>query len=455
MALKRLKASERGSPRFARAQPLCAVALAALLIVGAVPAQESALSRLTATLSQELLRQKPEAPVALHVRGASPELGRALATLLAAQLSHAQLAPMLLDAPSADLAESAARTAGARSLLRLSVSIEQGALTARGDLLGTWVNFWSGAARTRPPSPAAALSANTEADAQALALAAAPAPTVTGELKLALSPFARLSAPPAALAAGDLDGDGRDEVVVLTDDEVLALTPAGAALARRDLRGLLLSPTPCREPFGALAVLSKPARVAYASGRRARGELLAFDKSGLRPAALTDDAVLARHKDAQITGRLLPGRTLFAQEVTLTGGPAQTVPAPFTAASLFRAAEGVELLFVYPDGGGRWTRAGGALSLTGLGSGSALVDLDGDGRAELATTSPHFFPAPEQLRILQDAEGAPRWEGDVPRGRVLQLTSADLDGDGKQELILGSWLPDGSGELWVARRVAP
>src|SRR2546428_241954 len=83
------------------------------------------------------------------------------------------------------------------------------------------------------------------ADAHALALASASVlvtPNVTPNtpeqkpFKL-MGPitWAKLPALPAAIAAGDLDGDGKKELAVLTDDEVLLFSADGKLFSRRDL----------------------------------------------------------------------------------------------------------------------------------------------------------------------------------------------------------------------------
>jgi hypothetical protein len=70
------------------------------------------------------------------------------------------------------------------------------------------------------------LRASVEADAEALALAAASATpansvAVAGEHEFRRARLATLPLRTAALGAGDLDGDGRDEIVALTDEELV------------------------------------------------------------------------------------------------------------------------------------------------------------------------------------------------------------------------------------------
>ncbi|HZA14737.1 MAG TPA: VCBS repeat-containing protein [Myxococcaceae bacterium] len=423
-------------------------------------------------MAEQIDLKQPEPPLAIHVTSGSPALERAFASLLAAELARRKLGPVVLDLPSSSSGESEARAAGARALVRLAVSVEQRTLRARGDLLGTWVNFWSGRTPTRPPSPAAALNASAEADALALSLDAARGPPppprdtpASGELRLTATPFGRLGGWTAALAAGDLDGDRRDEVVALTDEEILAFSPDSRVLARRALRALPFSASPCREPFGAVAVDEGARRVAYLSSQRARGESLALDPvAGFRVVERLERAPLAYTAGVEISGALVPGQNTFEPAIVSSGAVTRwTAPAAFNTLSAFSGAGGLELLAVFPSGAGTWRRGLGpdapSVDLRGLGTASALADVDGDGTAELATTEPTHAPAPEVLRVLRAPSAAApasgnevRFRTELGRGRAIQLAAADLDGDGADELVVALWLPDGGTELHAFRR---
>ncbi|WP_255652612.1 VCBS repeat-containing protein [Myxococcus sp. XM-1-1-1] len=422
----------------------------------------SAVQRLAGELATAVRKLPAEAPVGLYLSGSSAELRRAVGSVLTSRLASANLAPVLVDAPSAEAAESVARAQGARTLVRLTLDVEAGALRARGDALGTWVNFWSGRVPTRPAKPSGALVESVDADAEVLALASVGAPATTPptagvrSVRLLGAVLARLEQPIAALAAGDLDGDGRDEIAVLTEAEVSVFDADGRLLARRELDGLPFSNAPTREPFGALAVLPGPPRLAAWSTRRSQGELLVLDKGRgtLRPVGTLDSAPLGPAE----RGSFVPGQTAFQAEVRLADGKPVTLSAPFTTAGFASP----RMLFVHPDGtGSLYSRAGTAPTrLSGLGAGSALGDLDGDGTPELLTTSPLLQPSPDALRVhaLNGADPTvhePLWQGALPPGRALYVVTANLDGDARREVVVGLLKPDGTAELFLLRQGAP
>jgi hypothetical protein len=453
-------------------------ALAAALLLAALPAPAAqtppppapaatsatpALERLAQAVATDVRAMKPEPPVALHLSGGAPELRRAFATLLASRLASAGLAPVVLEAPSPEAAEALAREQGSRALVRLTLGVEAGELRARGDAFGTWVNFWSGRSSTRAPSPAAAIAQAVEADAAALALAAVepprtptPAPEEPRPLHLLGAVLARLPSPPAALATGDLDGDGKDEVAVLTARAVHVFGADGSLVAERSLEVLPPGPAPTREPFGALAILSGPPRLAAWSTRFAHGEVLTLENGALRGVSRLEAVPLG----PEARGGFVPGQTAFAPEVRLGTGEQRLagVTARFTT---FSAAQS-RVLLVHPDGSASFLARPGVapVPVSGLGAGSALGDLDGDGTPELLTTSPELQPSPDVLRVFKTngsdpTAREPLWQGPLPSGRALHVVTANLDGDKRREVVVGLTKPDGTGELFLLRQGAP
>jgi hypothetical protein len=437
------------------------MSLALLLLLGAAPAQPTCLERVSSEVLSKLTQTGLEGPVGLVVDAKEPALARAAATVVCARLTRERFSCEVLESAAADAPALATRRELA-SLVRLSLSSDEATLFAKGDALETWKNFWAGSEPTRGPR-AAALGVACELDAEVAAflgvsLATTPPPAVPLELKL--SSLTRWNQQPIALAAGDLDGDKRSELVVLLGEElVVVLSPEGKQLARYDLSSAPAAQATPREPFGAVAVVQNPPRVVAWSGRRARAEVLSLNGVTLKPAAAAQEWIPLDG----LSARLEPGLNRFLPEV-LVGGRGTRLPGGFQATS---TRAGVTLL-VWPDGTATVTRQFPPAGRIGdVGCGSALADVDHDGQPELLVSTARTAGDADELRLLPlfTAEGlatngqsirstTPSWQATL-KGRVIVMTGADLDGDGGEELVFGTWLADGAGELWVARRVVP
>ncbi len=422
-----------------------------------VPAA-SAVERLADEVRTQVLRTGPEAPVALVVEGGPVALTRAVATVAAAKLAAVKLAPMVVEV-GAD-AEARAVAQGARTMVRVSVSVEGQKVVARGDTYSVWANFWSGRAASRSPK-AGLIVAALEADTETLTLAGAALPAVVtpSTLEVKASVLAKFVGTAAAISAGDLDGDGRAELVVMVNEEVMVFSAEGRLMGRYDLALAPLAAMPTRDAFGAVAVVAGPARVVAWSAKRARAEVLSWSGGSLRATGFADavpvDGIAVKPE---------PGFNHFLAEVLWAGRVVTLSAAPQTTVT-----RGALTLWVMADGSAALARGSGALAarVTGVGAGSTLADLDGDGVFEVVLSG-NRTSGEDDVRVLSVtsvdavaaragtlAEATAAWQSPLARGRALAATAVDLDGVKGDEVILATALSDGTGELVVLHREAP
>lgn len=415
-------------------------ALATFLALAQAPPPD-ALGTLADAIVGQVRAARAEPPVAVTVSAPGlPALEQAFSTALVARLAGAGLSPRLL-APGPD-PEAVARERGARSLVRVRLTLDAG-LAASGDVLSTWVNFWAGRTPTRSPTPAGALAAEVTPDAVVRLLARAAASVA---LLVEPEPLARWPVRTEALAAGDLDGDGRAELAILTEDTVEVRGGDGRLLARRSLEALPRAERPTRDPFGALCICER--QLLAFSAARARGEVLALAGDALVVRGTIDRPVLGCGP-ARLEASFLPGLARLHP----SGGQWPSLPPtprPW-GASARPGRSGAAVLVQLEDGTARWSGAPGKLlRLAGVGAGAAAVDLAADGVLLVAASSGAAAPATDRLRLLAAADGAERASVEVP-GRILQVTAADVDGDGHEVVVLGVWRPDGGSELLLVR----
>ncbi|MGZ6078385.1 MAG: hypothetical protein ACXWK6_11315 [Myxococcaceae bacterium] len=402
-----------------------ALALLGALLAAASP-PPAALEGLADQLRAQAVAARPEPPVAVAVQSSSPALAEALGALLAARLAESGL-PALVLAPGDD-APARARAAGARSLLGVRVQLGE-TLTAAGELRSVWRNFWAG----RTPleaGPVRVLAASATPDRATVLLAA----TGAGAEGLTLdeAPLIRFPLRTAALASGDLDGDGRPELAVLVGAEVVVLSLAGTPLARHALGELPPAAAPAREPFGTLCIVDGRLLVAWA---RAESPLVLQLQAGqLVRGPGTGGPTLGCGASAE-PAAFVPG----AARLTLTRGPEREV----LWGGDVRAGHRLLLL---PDGTARWILTGTEVRvLRDVGAGAALVPWRGEVRVAASGAAP--APTEDRLRLVGSGGGEPSVS--VP-GRILQVRPAPGPG-GSPALVLGVWTPDGGSELRVVR----
>jgi hypothetical protein len=412
------------------------------------PAGEApAVERLAAELADAAARTVPAETTVLGVAVEAPgvpALAGAIEGRLVDRLRAAGFRGAFL------VAREAADAAGADAHLRLAVGIDD-ELSAAGDVAAVRVNFFTG----RPTGPGGLVSAAVPADREARLLArSGPAPRPAA-VPVTVRRWAALPAAPLALAAGDLDGDGRPEVAVLDPAAVWVLAGDGTEVAHFPLPPPGPGAIPSRDPAGALAIAEGTVRwfatTAGAGGalRLEAGTLV--DRGGAAAGAVP----LAAGAAGTLVASPLRGTNAFGPGIgrgaaaaqadgPILGAAAAPRPGP-VAFALARDDGAVELLG--PD------LAPTAPPLADAGAAVALADLDGDGAVELVASGLDVDP-PDRVRVFAIEPGAApglRFESDDLPARLLAGAAADLDGDGRDEALLAGPAAGGGAAIWSVR----
>jgi len=279
-----------------------------------------------------------------------------------------------------------------------------------------------------------------------------------------------------AFAVGDLDGDGRPELVAARRGEAHVLRLAGR---RVEIVGRAPFPS---EVTRAMSPRRRPVATARFAGGRVvfrisdYAEPIAVRMVGGRPIAELASGPCADERYPVQGGcaALVAGRDFFDEALSSRDAPWDEASAHFYAYAYGRypGRDGtttdyeavvstrrrlaLRMRHTAPSEDGDPEITERSVGAVGYGTALAMGDLDLDGTAELLTS--HAAPAGggDQLALLRALpRGAVRvmWRGDAIGGSVWLATSADVDADGQPEMLAIEEPAAGRGRaaLWIVR----
>lgn len=389
-----------------------------------------------------------------------------------------------------------ARTAGLELLLRFDLTVSEGYLHLRGELTDVSSSLWRDLVQPQPGT-LSHLHASTRVDAEVRAYLGKDG---GARRSLALRRFrCKKTAPLLALAAGDLDRDGRQELLMLRPRRIEAASFRGKAAGFSARWSIALPGDPAavrsRRPVGVLLTRDtdgdgQPELLARSS-ELADGAVLSPGKGGkLRPTktlrgfplvsvpngsllvgelqrGMDRFSVNALRRPPDTTGRSSPTNTPASKPTagSAPGARPETTPpakqpsagsdtaAPLTAPlpQLFYALRtatiatpgGPRSFAAVVDTSGALTLLSGDLSkrlatLDAAGVAFDLLDIDDDGRIDLAASTAASIDGEDRLLLLHATAGGKLqrfWRSPKLGGRVTAVTHGDFDGDGRQEVV--------------------
>ncbi|HEY1814034.1 MAG TPA: hypothetical protein VGG74_16900 [Kofleriaceae bacterium] len=262
----------------------------------------------------------------------------------------------------------------------------------------------------------------------------APVPVAVTWRPQRLAPSLDLGAPIVALAAGDLDGDGRAELYAVTSREVVAFAVTGNRV--RELGRVAFAGDPPahrpRDPVGA-AVIDGTRLVASSSlyartlDVHWRGKLLVADpgKPGI---------ALCANEVAQ----LAPGRNYFGDGATANYGARcrdDLVSAdghPLRVRAELSLAGRLDVTVDTCDAVRAKCERTSEITYTHAGVGFEIVDLDRDGRPEVVFTGAGAPGEPDELRVVTvgEDEHKTRLRKSFNAGGVAAIAAGELERKG-------------------------
>lgn len=250
----------------------------------------------------------------------------------------------------------------------------------------------------------------------------------------------------AALAAGDLDGDGKAELYAVTSTELVAVGVDGKPgkpgkpriLSRVGFSGAARSAPP-RDVVASI-VLDGPS--IYAAASPWDTGIVAVWKNG---ALVATPLEYGFPQCANEYARLAPGRNYYDEAPSGTygkrcssNGAVDNEGYPMRAQSKLSTQNKLEILVERCAAVGLGCAITTKVEHTSVGIAYEIADLDHDGTLELASAGAVAPGEPDALRIvtLGGDEKKPKLKRGVAGGGIAGIVYADIDGNGSGDLVV-------------------